>query len=86
MSDTLRIVEVDTTRPLDQFLRAQTNAIVDRAATENAIRHSWAKQGLLLTEFADELEKIMEDEGIMNAISLDMHDRLMNLLWRVRKS
>jgi hypothetical protein len=53
---------------------------------DRAERSYAARATLLLTEVASELDSLLEDEDIMGSMGIDRHERLMNLLWRVRKS
>lgn len=86
--DTVTIKEVDGTAPLspmDQFLQAQVRTLISRAASDHLMHHSVKRKAELLTEVAVELDSLLEDEEIMAVMGLDRHERLMGLLWRVRK-
>lgn len=88
MPDTLKIPEIDTRGPMAEptsaYLRLPLRSEQEVAAER--IRTSWARMGLLLAEVADELDQLLCDEDAVSGMSVVRHERLHNLLERVRRT
>lgn len=71
------------------IIKSETDEMFPPTAADSAaerIRQSWARMGLLLAEVADELDQLLCDEDAVSGMSVVRHERLHNLLERVRRT
>lgn len=70
---------------LNGFAQGQEGLAKERAEAERLRNQSWARQGLLITEAAHEIDGILSDEELLMHMGIDRHARLADLVARLRR-